>query len=209
MLSTPCAVSAHSRRLLRAHFAGSMIVKPHFPGAAAHESTVSSPHSQRIIVRTDSTPLNTPKETEVSNSLEIVAGSEHVDHHHPARSQTRKKRPCSYCRKKRTRCVGQPPACESCNRHGLKCSLPDGQELTWQRDLRQVVLEQKTQLDHLNTLISGLRNDSNDGSTMLLAKLRLGASVEALAGSVRAGSVLDPTTCAPKSWGTENVGANF
>lgn len=44
------------------------------------------------------------------------------------------------------------------------------------------------------TLISGLRTDSDDGSTMPLAKLRLGAPVEALAGSIWAGDGRDSST---------------
>lgn len=57
---------------------------------------------------------------------------------------------------------------------------------------------QKRQLDDLRTLVAGLRTDSEDGSTMLLAKRRLDASIEALAESIRAGSELDLSTFAFK-----------
>jgi len=57
-----------------------------------------------------------------------------------------------------------------------------------------MLLHQNTQLDDLNTLVAELRTDSEDGSTMLLAKLRLVVSVETLAKSIREGSVLDQST---------------
>ena len=66
--------------------------------------------------------------------------------------------------------------------------------MTSHTELHQALLHQKTQLDDFNTFVAGLRTDSEDGSTMLLAKLRLGASVETLAKSIREGSVLDPST---------------
>lgn len=66
--------------------------------------------------------------------------------------------------------------------------------MTSHTELHRVLLHQKTELDDFNTLVAGLRTDSEDGSTMLLAKLRLGASVETLAKSIREGSVLDPST---------------
>lgn len=102
--------------------------------------------------------------------------------------------PCYHCKKRRIRCTGQPPACESCNKRGLDCSWSGRREMVSHTELHQVLLHQKTQLDDLNILVAGLRTDSEDGSTMILAKLRLGASVETLAKSIREGSVLDPST---------------
>lgn len=95
---------------------------------------------------------------------------------------------CLHCKKRRARCSGQPPACQSCRERGLTCSWDNGHGLTWQQDLVRSPPDQP-QTDNLYTLVSAFRSRSDDEATMLLARLRLGASVGSLVKSIRTDSI--------------------
>lgn len=104
--------------------------------------------------------------------------------------------PCTQCKEKKRKCVGQPPACEACIKQGSTCSLSDSDGLIVQRNLAQAFSHREPQWDDLVTLVSWLREGSDPDATMLLAQLRLGASVKDLAQIIREGLVQHPSTFA-------------
>lgn len=55
-------------------------------------------------------------------------------------------------------------------------------------DLKRKLVEASEQSDDLHSLVDAMRSDTDQVSTMLLARLRLGASIQELVGSLR----LDP-----------------
>lgn len=168
-----------------------ILVEPPSFGVVVQKSTTLPVSEKQLTGNEEKNITDVFGVAELRHSQETVERPRSVDSSYRTPSSKRSGVPCLHCKKRRTRCTGQPPACESCSRRSLACSWVNGHELTWQRDLRQILLDQETQLDDLNTLIFGLRTDSDDGATMLLAKLRLGASVEALAKSIRAGNGQD------------------
>lgn len=60
--------------------------------------------------------------------------------------------------------------------------------MTRAEDMRQRILAADTYNEDINTLVNDMRNNTDDIATTLLAKLRLGASVQDLAAGIRAGT---------------------
>lgn len=75
--------------------------------------------------------------------------------------------------------------CQSCFAGGRICSwdTPDGS--TRDQYLKARFANVMRQLDDLRVLVNAMRDDTDEQSTMLLAKLRLGFTVETLAQSIR------------------------
>ena len=91
--------------------------------------------------------------------------------------------------------MGQHTVCEACLKQDSTCSLVDNNTLIAQRNA-QALSDRERQWDDLVTLVSWLREGSDPDATMLLAQLRLGASVKDLAQIIRRGLVQDPSTFA-------------
>lgn len=62
-----------------------------------------------------------------------------------------------------------------------------GYDFTWTADLKHLLQDKTTRLMDLDLLICAMRSGTDQSSTMLLASLRLGASVDHLAQSIRTG----------------------
>lgn len=60
--------------------------------------------------------------------------------------------------------------------------------MTRAEDMRQRLVVADTHNEDINTLVNDMRNNTDDIATTLLAKLRLGASVQDLAAGIRAGT---------------------
>lgn len=102
---------------------------------------------------------------------------------------------CVQCQKRKTKCSGQRPVCRFCSDRHLECSWDTGDGLTRTADLKQKLLEARQGSDDfqqqllearqgsidLGALVHAMRSESDEMSTMLLAKLRMGASIEGLA----------------------------
>jgi len=104
-------------------------------------------------------------------------------------ARTRKepvKSACCQCQKRKTKCSGQCPVCRFCSDRKLECSwdVPDG--LTKTADLKRKIQETTSRVESLELLVNAMRSGTDDVSTMLLASLRLGASVEGLVGFLQA-----------------------
>lgn len=92
---------------------------------------------------------------------------------------------CVQCQKRKTKCSGQRPVCRFCSDRNLECSWDIGDGLTRTADLKRKLLEATGKSDNLDTLVDAMRDGSDEVSTMLLARLRLGASVKDLAYGIR------------------------
>jgi hypothetical protein len=94
---------------------------------------------------------------------------------------------CVSCRKRKTKCSGQRPVCQYCSRSNIECSWQTIDGLTWAADLKAKVVEAAERVDDLDVLISAMKFGTDESSTMLLAQLRLGIGIKALAQSIRFG----------------------
>ncbi|KAK6443232.1 hypothetical protein LTR95_000056 [Oleoguttula sp. CCFEE 5521] len=120
---------------------------------------------------------------------------------------------CAQCQKRKTKCSGDRPICRFCSDRGLECSWDIGDGMTRTADLKQklhaatgrgeklkrllsdeatrgAAVRQKLEAaeerqEDLNRLMEAMRSSTDQVSTMLLARLRLGEPIEDLIDSVR------------------------
>lgn len=100
---------------------------------------------------------------------------------------------CTQCQKRKTKCSGHRPVCMSCNEHSLECIWDVTDSATRTADRKRKLVETKAKNEALDQLVEKLRSGTDEQSTMLLAKLRLGSSIDDLLQS--RGSVTMPTDC--------------
>lgn len=123
----------------------------------------------------------------ISKSPEGTASDVGSDHATPAARKKAEpvKSACVQCQKRKTKCSGQRPVCRFCSERGLECSWDIGDGMTRTADLKKKLQEATGRSVDLDTLVDAMRHSTDDVSTMLLAKLRLGASIEDLAFEIR------------------------
>jgi len=92
---------------------------------------------------------------------------------------------CVQCQKRKTKCSGQRPVCRFCSDRNLECSWDIGDGLTRTADLKRKLQEATGRSEDLDTLVDAMRHGTDDVSTMLLARLRLGESIEDLVSALR------------------------
>ena len=110
---------------------------------------------------------------------------------------------CNRCRTRKTKCSilvdhhntsldpSQPsksPVCRFCHERGLTCEWDLLAGVTTNEDLRQKVRETTRLLDDMQVLFNAMQCGSDQTSSLLLAKLRVGVPVSNLAQSVRTGT---------------------
>lgn len=95
---------------------------------------------------------------------------------------------CARCQKMKTKCSGERPNCRSCKCRGFTCSWEIADGVTRTADLKRQIEEATNRSEDLGTLVEELRSSTDQNATMLLAKLRLGASVKDLIHSIRSRS---------------------
>lgn len=130
---------------------------------------------QREAARRSSNPTADGVESDVSSDQTIRARKKAE----PVKSA------CVQCQKRKTKCSGQRPVCRFCADRNLTCSWDIGDGLTRTADLKRKLVEASGRSDNLDTLVHAMRDGSDEVSTMLLARLRLGVSVKDLALSIR------------------------
>jgi hypothetical protein len=110
----------------------------------------------------------------------------------PAGSSRKRSEPvksaCGQCQRRKTKCSGQRPTCRFCSDRGLDCSWDIGDGLTRNADLRQRLAEANSYSVDINMLVYDMRTNTDAVATTLLAKLRLGDSIEDLATGIRDGT---------------------
>jgi len=92
---------------------------------------------------------------------------------------------CVQCQKRKTKCSGQRPICRFCSDRNLECSWDIGDGLTRTADLKRKLQEATGRFEDLDTLVDAMRFGTDDVSTMLLARLRLGEPIEDLVAALR------------------------
>ena len=70
--------------------------------------------------------------------------------------------------------------------------------MTRAEDLRQRLVVADTHTEDIKTLVHDMRNNTDHIATTLLAKLRLGASIQDLAAGIRAGTTSSDDTIGPQ-----------
>jgi hypothetical protein len=132
------------------------------------------------LVPEESKPQLTPTKV---NDAESYASSDLTDR--IGKKAEPVKSACIQCQKRKTKCSGQRPVCRFCSDHDLECSwdVADGSNRV--ADLKRKLLEAKGRSDDLGELVGAMRSGTDQTSSMLLAKLRLGDSLESLLSSIR------------------------
>ena len=97
---------------------------------------------------------------------------------------------CGQCQKRKTKCSGERPVCEFCRERSLECSWEIGDGLTRNADLRQRLADANEHAIDINMLVHDMRTNTDAVATTLLAKLRLGDSIQDLATGIRDGTSL-------------------
>jgi hypothetical protein len=97
---------------------------------------------------------------------------------------------CGQCQKRKTKCSGQRPICGFCSDRGLECSWEIGDGLTRNADLRRRLSDANSHAVDINMLVHDMRTNTDAVATTLLAKLRLGDSIQDLATGIRDGTSL-------------------
>lgn len=92
---------------------------------------------------------------------------------------------CVQCQKRKTKCSGQRPVCRFCSDRNLECSWDIGDGLTRTADLKRKLQEANGRSDDLCKLVDAMRSGSDQTSSMLLARLRIGDSLEQLLSNIR------------------------
>jgi len=110
---------------------------------------------------------------------------------------------CNRCRTRKTKCSilvaphsssldphqpSKAPVCRFCHERGLTCEWDLLAGVTTNEDLRHKVRETTRQLDDMSVLVNAMQFGSDQMSSLLLAKLRVGVPVSNLAQSVRTGT---------------------
>ena len=78
--------------------------------------------------------------------------------------------------------------CRFCHERGLTCEWDLFAGVTTNQGLRHKVRETTRQLDDMSVLVNAMQSGSDQMSSLLLAKLRVGVPVSNLAQSVRTGT---------------------
>jgi hypothetical protein len=88
---------------------------------------------------------------------------------------------CLHCRRRKAKCSGERPACQFCRRRDLDCQWQTPEGLTRLEGLKRELRSVTSRTNDLRMLVGGMRTGSDQEATTLLARLRLGDSVEELA----------------------------
>jgi hypothetical protein len=87
---------------------------------------------------------------------------------------------CTECRRRKQRCTGDRPSCRFCGDKGMACSYEVADGMTRSEDLKSKVREATERGDRLDQLVDAMRQGTDQQSSELLARLRVGATVEDL-----------------------------
>lgn len=133
----------------------------------------------------DSSPEGAKSQRSPSYGAESDASSDRPGR--PRKKAEPVKSACVQCQKRKTKCSGQRPVCRFCSDRNLECSWDIGDGLTRTADLKQKLHEANLKSEELGDLVSAMRTGSDQTSSMLLARLRLGCSTEELLANIRLG----------------------
>ncbi|EME45371.1 hypothetical protein DOTSEDRAFT_71185 [Dothistroma septosporum NZE10] len=101
---------------------------------------------------------------------------------------------CWPCRKRKGKCTGERPICQSCVRRGYECAYEYDEGLTRVGSLRMRLTEASTRAENLEYLFDHMRTRSDNEAAMLLAIIRLGADLDAIVTRLKSEDDLTWTT---------------
>lgn len=81
---------------------------------------------------------------------------------------------CMQCQKRKGKCTGERPVCRYCSDRGLDCSWDVADGLTRTSDLKRRLQKATTRLLAPDLIFAALRDGTDNESTEVLARLRLG-----------------------------------
>lgn len=115
-----------------------------------------------------------------SRQRPTTAGSSRSAANQGDRSQLQTKSACSACQKRKQRCTGERPSCQTCASKGYTCTYDVADGKTRNEDLKFKIQEAEEREDKLTRLVSAMQNGTKEVSSSLLARLRMGESLEQL-----------------------------
>ena len=89
---------------------------------------------------------------------------------------------CAECRRRKQRCTGDRPSCRFCDDKGVDCLYEVADGMTRSQDLKLKVREATERGDRLDQLVDAMRQGTDQQSSELLARLRVGATLDDLLG---------------------------
>jgi hypothetical protein len=87
---------------------------------------------------------------------------------------------CAECRRRKQKCTGDRPSCQFCAETGQVCSYEVAEGMTRSEDLKFKVREATERGDRLEQLVGAMRRETDQRSSELLARLRVGATLDDL-----------------------------
>lgn len=96
------------------------------------------------------------------------------------RAQVQTKSACVACQKRKQRCTGERPSCQTCASKGYTCTYDVADGKTRSEDLKFKIQEAEEREDKLLRLVGAMQHGTKEVSSSLLARLRMGASLEQL-----------------------------
>ena len=150
-------------------------------------SSLRRPSIQTTVFKQENCDASSPEE---HNPQRIPSHEAESDISSDQHGRTRKKAEpvksaCVQCQKRKTKCSGQRPVCRFCSDRDLECSWDIGDGLTRNADLKQKLQEANLKSEELSDIVTALRTGTDQTSSMLLARLRLGCSMEELLTNIR------------------------
>ncbi|KAK0667817.1 hypothetical protein QBC41DRAFT_132651 [Cercophora samala] len=104
--------------------------------------------------------------------------------------------PCINCRERRRKCDGKRPICTECLRREESCVYERPEGVTRVDLLRAENSALISQVSLLERLVDGLRSSTDQDAALLLARLRLGDTVDQLAHTVTTATDVEPSPSA-------------
>jgi len=150
-------------------------------------SSVRRPSTQATYFKTENYEGSSPEEGKSQRPHTDDAESD-ASSDQPGRTRKKAepvKSACVQCQKRKTKCSGQRPICRFCSDRNLECSWDIGDGLTRTADLKRKLQEANVKSEELSDLVSAMRSGTDQTSSMLLARLRLGCSMEELLSNIR------------------------
>jgi hypothetical protein len=156
---------------------------------ASPSSPARRPSTHRVYLKRKDLDDSVVEESNLQPTLTAVDDTE-SDASSNLTGRTRKKAEpvkstCMQCQKRKTKCSGRRPVCSFCSNRILECSWDVGEGLTRTDDLKRKLLEANRLSDDLGELVEAMRLGTGQTSSMLLAKLRSGDSLESLLPNIR------------------------
>jgi hypothetical protein len=150
-------------------------------------SSARRPSTQATYFKTETFDESSPEESKSRRSPTTDAEGDGSSDQ-PGRTRKKAepvKSACVQCQKRKTKCSGQRPVCRFCSDRNLECSWDIGDGLTRTADLKRKLQEANVKSEELGDLVSAMRSGTDQTSSMLLARLRLGCSMEELLSNIR------------------------